>query len=975
MRRINKGFIQILLIMGILVVMTLQVSAAGYYASGSNPYYPTDSTAPCYDIEGSTTPVLINGVANSGIINFDLLGAQLSSQYVACVQMDSGNKSVAKPVLLKGWAWDNNLGWISLYCGDEDGNSVTPNTNLGVKCGKYAYKVNIVTNGSGPDYTSVKMNGYAWGDNIGWIQFKNSYDQLSPTSSGTNRGLVEQKNASMNRNYVWADSVGWFNFIGVRFPWTNTTMSSDKVIVCSSVDWDSATQTCANHNLAIGESASKIPLAASDQSWIIDIIPFDDGVKASFSKINFSCIGLSKGLNVNTSSSVNGKTYRLCAKLSWDDSVDIDQTTLASQDASSDLFDVHNSGAVTKPLQLTQNFDGNGNGYGYGGKVTSIAPTSDQNVYIPESFANEKFYYPKIISGYNGTKINQNMLKLANFQVMFFKYKSGSISGKCIYGNLNKITGLCTLHRYGGGELSFKSPVNVNTLNQKIGNGTKTQNYLSLSYGGVGSVNYSATEDNVSVVTNPNIEFFTGLGSLTSPYILNFVDKKTLKVITSSINGVLTNPDSLLVKLGVKHKDNPPSSGPSNAEPYIYSVISYNVGSSPIKTVKYFSAKLPRIKAGILKNPVASVTGNVYATGISKKASNIDIKSLGNISSNLKREQILRNISKYTAGKQSSTFNSGAITVNLNLMANSPLFSTATSDIYYINHGNLTIDCNSFTCRPTKNVTFVVNDGSIFIKSNIEPKNGVQVGLIALKDLDSQNYSWGDLYVTSNVTDIWNTQIYLDRLIMSCDKSCTITKGSDKNAGWPVFVDDYDRQDKLDNQLAFSGTISSLNGFGNATAVTKLNEFGAVILNTALSSYPISSNNRQAPTGVDRAKTSDLNFLRYYGPGLQTCMAGNVGSKGVSGVPMDQQLSGTENECNPSFFGYSIDATKFVVNNGDLILGGESGQQSDYGMVLAKNNPNNLMASGYPVYFEYSPISKNLLGFETSTSFNPMETP
>jgi len=968
MRRINKGFIQILLIIGILVAMTLQVSAAGYYASGNNPYYPTDFTAPCYDIEGSTTPVLINGVANSGLINFDLLGTQLSSQYAACVQMDNGNKSIAKPVLLKGWAWDNNLGWISLYCGDEDGNSVTPNTNLGIKCGKYAYRVNIVTNGSGPDYASVKMNGYAWGDNIGWIQFNNSYDQLSPTSSGTNRGLVEQKNAS-NRNYVWADSVGWFNFVGVRFPWTNTTMLSDKVIVCSSVDWDSATQTCTNHNLAIGEFASKIPLAASSQSWIIDIIPFDNGVKVPFSEIDFSCTGLSKGLNVNTTS-VNGKIYKLCAQLSWADSVNIDQTTLASQGASSNLFDTNNSGAVTKPLQLTQNFNGNG----YGGKVTSLAPTSDQNIYIPESFANEKFYYPKTVSGYDGTKINQNMLKLANFQVMFFKYKSGTTAGKCIYGNLNKITGLCTLHRYGGGELSFKSPVNVNTLNQKIGNGTKTQNYLSLSYGGVGSMNYSAAQDSASAVTSSNIEFFTGLGSSTSPYILNFVDK-TLKVMTSPINGVLTKSGSLLVELGAKNKNNPPSSGPSNAEPYIYSMISYNVVSSPSKTVKYFSAKLPRIKAGILKNPVASVTGNVYATGISKKASNIDIKSLGNISSNLKREQILRNISKYTAGKQSSTLKSGATTVNLNSIGEIPLFSTATSDIYYINHGDLTIDCKPLICQPTKNVTFVVNDGSIFIKSNIEPKDGVQVGLIALKDLDSQNYSWGNLYVISNVTDIWNTQIYLDRLIMSCDQSCTITNGSDKNAGWPVFVDDYDRQDKLDNQLAFSGTISSLNGFGNATAVTKLNEFGAVILNTALSSYPTSSSNGQAPMGVDRAKTSDLNFLRYYGPGLQTCMAGNVGSKGVSGVPMDQQLIGTGNECNPSFPSYSIDATRLVVNGGDLIPGGAAGQKSDYGMVLAQNNSSGLMASEYPVYFEYSPISRNLLGFETSTSFNPMETP
>ncbi len=53
---------------------------------------------------------------------------------------------------VSGWAWSENIGWISFNC-----------TNEG-SCGQSNYGVNI-------DLTTGLFSGYAWSSNIGWISF------------------------------------------------------------------------------------------------------------------------------------------------------------------------------------------------------------------------------------------------------------------------------------------------------------------------------------------------------------------------------------------------------------------------------------------------------------------------------------------------------------------------------------------------------------------------------------------------------------------------------------------------------------------------------------------------------------------------------------------------------------------------------------------------------------------------------------
>ncbi len=134
-------FLQIVFLMGSLMFSGL-MNLTPVYASGT-----------CYDITGQGKAVLQNGVANSGIVHFDLPMAPALS-YQACVEKNGNSLQV------KGWAWDQNFGWVSFYC-DNTGN------NRGAACGDGSIPYGVTIDSSG------RFSGYAWGDNLGWISFDN----------------------------------------------------------------------------------------------------------------------------------------------------------------------------------------------------------------------------------------------------------------------------------------------------------------------------------------------------------------------------------------------------------------------------------------------------------------------------------------------------------------------------------------------------------------------------------------------------------------------------------------------------------------------------------------------------------------------------------------------------------------------------------------------------------------------------------
>jgi hypothetical protein len=80
------------------------------------------------------------------IVCAGLLGAGL----LVSISLVGVHKAETAPTAITGWAWSDNIGWISLNCS---------NTST---CGTVNYGLSL--NGS-------LIQGYAWSDSVGWIKF------------------------------------------------------------------------------------------------------------------------------------------------------------------------------------------------------------------------------------------------------------------------------------------------------------------------------------------------------------------------------------------------------------------------------------------------------------------------------------------------------------------------------------------------------------------------------------------------------------------------------------------------------------------------------------------------------------------------------------------------------------------------------------------------------------------------------------
>lgn len=92
---------------------------------------------------------------------------------------------------LNGYAWSENIGWISLNC-------LTGGTGQSNICSISNYKVSVSSNGT--------LNGYAWSPNIGWIRF--NFNSISEPQYPSGRGTVAES-ASLNGTYPNFSSRGW----------------------------------------------------------------------------------------------------------------------------------------------------------------------------------------------------------------------------------------------------------------------------------------------------------------------------------------------------------------------------------------------------------------------------------------------------------------------------------------------------------------------------------------------------------------------------------------------------------------------------------------------------------------------------------------------------------------------------------------------------------------------------------------------
>ncbi len=108
---------------------------------------------------------------------------------------------------LTGWAWSENIGWISFNCyNDYNGDGILENHCTGAGYpSNYGVNLNLSTK---------IFSGYAWSENVGWITFNES--ELSGCPQPPCRAWLD----SDNRVYGWARALaygsGWDGWIRLR---------------------------------------------------------------------------------------------------------------------------------------------------------------------------------------------------------------------------------------------------------------------------------------------------------------------------------------------------------------------------------------------------------------------------------------------------------------------------------------------------------------------------------------------------------------------------------------------------------------------------------------------------------------------------------------------------------------------------------------------------------------------------------------
>lgn len=107
---------------------------------------------------------------------------------------------------LAGFAWGENIGWINVgQCGVyRPANEQGPPGIFDNDPERFGVRIDGT-----PGDTLRPLSGWAWGENVGWINF-NTWDEGIVDADGHPAGVRVE--AGRLRGYAWAENIGWINF-------------------------------------------------------------------------------------------------------------------------------------------------------------------------------------------------------------------------------------------------------------------------------------------------------------------------------------------------------------------------------------------------------------------------------------------------------------------------------------------------------------------------------------------------------------------------------------------------------------------------------------------------------------------------------------------------------------------------------------------------------------------------------------------
>jgi hypothetical protein len=122
------------------------------------------------------------------------------------------------------YAWGENVGWINFGLSEEEGITVSDSAVTGYAWGENIGWLNLSpTNGGVFNDGEGNLRGYAWGENVGWINF-------APTGGGVK---IDPTTGAFSGK-AWGENIGWITFApkgkSVKTSWRGTVDNCPKQI-------------------------------------------------------------------------------------------------------------------------------------------------------------------------------------------------------------------------------------------------------------------------------------------------------------------------------------------------------------------------------------------------------------------------------------------------------------------------------------------------------------------------------------------------------------------------------------------------------------------------------------------------------------------------------------------------------------------------------------------------------------------------
>jgi hypothetical protein len=498
--------------------------------------------------------------------------------------------------------------------------------------------------------------------------------------------------------------------------------------------------------------------------------------------------------------------------------------------------------AVNKPCDNPPFVGANNNDGEYDADVKSLAPTSNMNTLISESFSYETFISPSM------PLVQSNELTFSGALVSIYD----NDAEQCVIGDVATCAGELIFpdNFLTPAPAAMKFVPQTEVIHLEDPYDPDHEKYIDLNVGqalpfkvtkmGPGTVTATIGIEGIDPL-DLGLDFVFDDGNDVLEWLVD-TDYTWTPLVGDVVAGIVQDPEESVPAIiqGL----------------YMYTEVTE--GSGP-NLVKYYSNKLPRVTGATAIQPVAVIRGAVYATCALTTTTTIGaIRSLGDISTNELRDIIFRNVQSIIAGVDPPV--EGEVTIDarddnngfeqtagtglvreLLLDENAPRVLYARGDVHIG-----TTPGSIITWKGER--TIIVIGGSVYIDANLYNESPgtprPKLGIIALKDLTASadvQAKQGHAYVHDQVNNI-EANIFIDGGMFRYYTGIGIN-----GDGTPAYADlkAYEESAKT-HQLNIKGSIASNNTIGCATASPKIDGWGNITEDQL------------------KARQYDLNYLSHY---------------------------------------------------------------------------------------------------------------